>query len=188
MCTILEMIYLLLVISAQIVLLVILLVLMYYFLSMMISDVFGVPFVPTTGRSVRRIFDTVKLKKSDVFFDLGCGDARLVYFVAKKYGIRAIGVERNPLLNFYSNMRKRLFKIPHVEFLRKNLFDVSLTEATVIYLFLFPEVVTKLKSKFLTECRKNTLIISHGFKIEGWDKKIFHTRKERPFNTYYYRI
>src|SRR3990167_7262024 len=172
------MIYLIFVIFAQIILLGILLILMYYFLSMMISDVFGVPFVPTTGRSIRRIFDSVKLKKSDVFFDLGCGDGRLVYFVAKKYGIRAIGVERNPLLNWYSNIQRNLFKIPHVEFLRKNLFDVTLTEATVIYLFLFPEMVEKLRNKFLTECRKNTLIVSHGFKIKGWDKKIFQTREE----------
>jgi hypothetical protein len=182
------MIYFVLIIAAQIFLLCIMLALMYYFLSMMISDLFGVPFVPTTGKSIRRIFDTVSLKKSDIFYDLGCGDGRLVFYVAKKYGIRAIGVERNPLLNFVSVLRKRIFKIPHVDFLRKDLFKVTLSEATVIYLFLFPEVVEKLKSKFSTECRKNTLIISHGFKIKGWDKKIFFTREERPFFTYYYRV
>jgi SAM-dependent methyltransferase len=155
---------------------------------MIISDVFGVPFVPTTGRSVKRIFDSISLKKSDIFYDLGCGDGRLVFFVAKKYGVRAVGVERNPLLNFVSNIRKQVLKIPHVEFLRKNLFDVNLSEATIIYLFLFPEVVEKLKGKLLTECKKNTIIVSHGFKINGWTKRLYFTREEKPFLTFYYRI
>ena len=102
------MIHFIFIISTQVFLLGVLLVLMYYFLSMIISDLFGVPFVPTTGRSVKRIFDTISLKKTDVFYDLGCGDGRLVFFVAKKYGIRAIGVERNPLLNFVSNVQKKI--------------------------------------------------------------------------------
>ena len=182
------MIHFIFIISTQVFLLGVLLVLMYYFLSMIISDLFGVPFVPTTGRSVKRIFDTISLKKTDVFYDLGCGDGRLVFFVAKKYGIRAIGVERNPLLNFVSNIQKKIFQVPHVEFLRKNLFDVTLSDGTIIYLFLFPEVVEKLKSKLLTECKKNTLVVSHGFKIKGWTKRLYHTREEKPFLTYYYRI
>ena len=155
---------------------------------MLVSDFFGVPFVPTRNRSLERILAPITLSKKDVFYDLGSGDGRLPFYMAKNYGLKAIGVELNPLLYFYSRLKKRLFKVKNVEFLRANFFDVSLKKASVIYVFLFPEVVNKLYSKILMECKKGTIIISHGFRIKPLENKKVMTLPQKPFTTYYYRL
>lgn len=175
------------VISIELLLILILLLLAIFFLSMVISDLFGAPFVPTTGKAVHHIFDDIKLKKSDIFYDLGCGDGRLVFFIAKKYGAKAIGVERNPILHFYSQLKKRVTKAENVEFIRGNIYDTNLSNATVIYLFLFPQFLVKLAPKIMKECKKGTSVISHGFRFKTWDRKLVRTRVEHPFPTYYYK-
>lgn len=176
----------LLILAVQIALLTVLLWLILYFMSMLISDFIGVPFVPTSKRLVRDIFKKFRMTKNDVFYDLGCGDGRLVFYVAKKYGCRAVGVEVNPLLHCFARLVKKITKTDNVFFLKKNIFKVDLQEATVIYLFLFPEIIERLKNKILKEC-KNVRIISHGFVIKGWGKYLISTDHTKPFKTYYYR-
>lgn len=178
----------LLILLIQVILLLILLACWLYFASMLISDFFGVPFVPTRGRSLNQILEPVIFAKNDVFYDLGSGDGRLCFYMAKKYGLKAIGVELNPLLNFYSNLKQRILKQESVEFLRANFFNISLKKATVIYVFLFPEVVNKLYDKIIKECKKGTIIISHGFRIKPLISKEVMTLPQKPFTTYYYRL
>lgn len=155
---------------------------------MVISDFFDAPFVPTDRKKVAQILKKIKFRKKDVFYDLGCGDGRIVFYVAKKYQIRSVGVERNPLLHFAAEVRRKLTKTEKVEFKNKNIFDVKLSDATIIYLFLFPETIQKLKKNIAQQCRKGTRIISHGFKIKGWGKHLTEVINERPFPTYYYSL
>jgi SAM-dependent methyltransferase len=172
----------------QIILFIVLFLLLLYFGSMMISDILGVPFVPTTNRSINNIFNKVRIKKNDYFYDLGCGDGRLVFFAAQKYGCSAIGFERNPLLHWFAVFKKKILGIDNATFIREDLYQVNLHKATIIYLFLFPEVVERLKNRFIKQCRRGTVIISHGFKIKGWEKKLTELREGKPFSTYYYQI
>ena len=172
----------------QLTLFLILIFLLLFFLSMVISDFFGVPFVPTRDKSLPQIFDRIKIKPSDCFYDLGCGDGRLVFFVNNRYKIRAIGIELNPLLNLFTNLKKQLLKKTSVSFEKKNFFDVNLQNASIIYLFLFPEVVEKLKGKLLSECRKGTVIVSHGFEAKFLKDRQFDILTAKPFTTYYYRL
>lgn len=159
-----------------------------YFASMLISDLFGVPFVPTRSRSLSDIFNMLQFSKKDVFYDLGSGDGRLPFFVNQQYHIKTVGIELNPLLYWFSRLRKKISKNNQVNFYRANFFDLDLTPATVIYLFLFPEVVTKLYPKFVKECRKGTIIISHGFKVKPLNKRLVYTLASKPFSTYYYQL
>jgi 16S rRNA A1518/A1519 N6-dimethyltransferase RsmA/KsgA/DIM1 with predicted DNA glycosylase/AP lyase activity len=155
---------------------------------MMISDLFGVPFVPTQKKVLDRIFSRIKIKKNDVFYDLGCGDGRLPLYISQKYKIQSYGVELNPLLHIFSKLKARFLKQANVTYIKNNLFDIDLKNATIIYLFLFPEVLVRLSKKLKKECKKNTLIISHGFQIKGMKKNLFDTKKGKPFFTYYYRL
>lgn len=155
---------------------------------MLISDLFGVPFVPTRNRSLEQIFDYLAFTKKDVFYDLGSGDGRLTFYVNQRYGIRSVGVELNPLLYWFSKLKKNLAKNKKVSFVRQNFFDLNLSTASVIYLFLFPEIVNRLYPKLRKECQKGTIIISHGFKIKPLEKKLVNTLTAKPFSTYYYRL
>jgi len=176
------------ILGIQLVLFLVLIVFMLYFLSMVISDFFGVPFVPTRQRSLEEIFSQIKIKKSDVFYDLGCGDGRLVFFVNKYFGLKSYGVELNPLLHWFAILKSRHLKLKNTHFIKKSFFDVDLSNATIIYLFLFPEVVEKLSTKLKKECRRGTIIISHGFRLNWLEKKKFLELKEKPFATHYYRL
>ena len=177
-----------LIIIVQIILLLILVCCWLYFASMLISDLFGVPFVPTRNCSLEQIFDNIAFTKQDVFYDLGSGDGRLPFYINKRYGIKSVGIELNPLLYWFSQLKKNFTKNDKVNFFRKNFFDLNLSKATVIYLFLFPEVVNRLYPKFSKECKKGTIIISHGFKIKTLQKKLVNTLIAKPFSTYYYRL
>ena len=176
------------VIAIQIILLLILIACWLYFASMLISDLFGVPFVPTRNKSLDQIFDFIEFNQKDVFYDLGSGDGRLPFYIAKKYNIKAVGVELNPLLHVFCLFKKWLTKSEKVQFYRRNFFNLDLKEATIIYLFLFPEVVEKLYPKFINECRHGTIVVSHGFKIKKLESKKVAELPNKPFATYFYRL
>lgn len=148
----------------------------------------GAPFVPTFGRYVKEILQKANLKKGQVFLELGSGDGRIVREAVKRYGVKGIGVEIHPLLILYSRWMSKLQGIKDIEFRRGNLFQTDLSQAKVIFLFLLPKTVEKLKDKILQECKKDTLIISHGFKIKGLERFLIDTTERKLFSTYYYKL
>lgn len=153
-----------------------------------IADLMGVPFVPTSGKLVDLILKRAKLKKNQVFVELGSGDGRIVREAIKSYGVKGVGIEFHPLLYFYSKLVSRIQKIKNLEFKRENFFKRDLFGADVIFAFLLPKTLKKLRIKFENECKKGTLVISHGFRIDGWEKKLSDKIEGDPFPTYYYRI
>lgn len=152
------------------------------------SNFKGSPYVPTRGKEVEVILKEADLKPHQTFFELGSGDARVARSAVKKYKVKAIAVDINPLLNFYAKLFCRMQKIKNIEILRKNIFDVDLHSADVVYLFLMPKLIDKMLPKFKSELRKNSIVISHGFVIEKWKNKLYKKIDHRPFPTYYYRM
>lgn len=169
--------------------LIIFLLLISFFL---IADIFasflGSPYVPTKHKIINTILENANLKKGSVFYELGSGDGRVVLFATKKYQVKGIGIEINPLLCFYAKIKARIERINSVSFICKNFFDINLKEADVVFIFLLPATIKKLKEKIVAECKKNVLIISHGFKIENWDRYLIKTLSQNPFSTYYYQL
>lgn len=151
------------------------------------SHVKGSPYVPTKMKETLFILEQMKMKKNKVFYDLGCGDGRLVREAVKRYQVKGIGVDVNPPLILWSNFLAWTQKIPAM-FLRKNIFDLDLSDADYVYIFLLPQFIKKLVPKFRKELKKNTLLVSHGFIIDEFkpllEKKINHL----PFPTYFYRM
>ncbi len=156
-----------------------------YSVGLLYSSLMGAPFVPTSKKRISEIFKKAKLKKGEVFIELGSGDGRLIIYAAKQYQVHAIGIEINPLLVFVSRLYASLAKV-HVTFKRENVLSTNLKQANVVYLFLMPNTISKLMIKFNAELKPNTQIISHGFKLPGWDKKLTNTLSGEPFSTYYY--
>lgn len=153
-----------------------------------LGDLMGAPFVPTYNRFVEGILKEAKLKKGQTFLELGSGDGRVVRAAVKEYRVRGIGVEINPLLVLYSSLASRLSHLDNIFFKRENFFNTDIAGAEVIFLFLLPKTLQELRVKLFAECRKNTLIISHGFKVAGWEGYL-HYKIDRPlFPTYYYLI
>lgn len=161
------------------------LILIYLF-GDFIAHFLGAPFVPTSQKEVEEILKGANLKKGQEFLELGSGDGRVVITAVKKYGVKGVGVEIHPFLLFYSRLVTSIKKVKGVKFISENFFNTNLKKADVVFLFLFPKTLKKLKNKFLKEFKGGVLIISHGFRIEGFEKFLIKTQERKVYNTYFY--
>lgn len=137
-------------------------------LSMLLSSISMAPFVPTRTRDLGRIIKIARLKQDEVFYDLGCGNGKVV-FAAGAAGARAIGVELS-FPNYLICEIRKLFKRPLGVFFKfGDLHKYDLSGADVVYLFGTPSGIdSKLKNKLLKELKPGARVISYVFEIKGW--------------------
>lgn len=182
------MFYLILYIISIFIVFLFLLFLSFYLIFNLIAIIKGAVYLPTKQKEIDFILKNANLKKEQVFFDLGSGDGRIILAAVKKYEVLGTGIEINPLLIFYSKILAKVEKLNNIRFKREDLFKTNIKKANVIFTFLMPNTLKKLRQKFLTECQKNVLIISHGFIIEGWEKYLQKTISDNTYPTYFYRL
>jgi predicted RNA methylase len=110
-----------------------------------------------------------QLKPREVFFDLGAGDGRAVIMAAKDFGARAVGVElredlvKKALSTVYENSLQ-----DRVTIVNGDMFNVDLTSADVIFLYLTTSANEKVKPKLETELKPGVRVVSHDYEIIGW--------------------
>jgi len=127
-----------------------------------------VPYVPTPQEVVERMLEIAKVGPHDYLIDLGSGDGRIVVTAARKYGTRGFGVDLNPERIRESNENARRAGVADkVAFYQRDLFETSLVEATVITMYLLPQVNIELRPKLL-ELRPGTRLVSHDFDMGDW--------------------
>lgn len=158
-----------------------------YTLSLIGSSFAGSPYVPTRKKEIENILKEADLKKDKLFIELGCGDGRVLREAIKKYQVKGVGVDINPLLIFWARFLSSKIKDKAV-FKVENIFDTSLKKADYLYLFLMPKLIEKLTPKMEKELKKGAIIISHGFAVKAWSKKLYKKLDSNPFPTYYYRV
>jgi len=128
-----------------------------------------VPYVPTTDEAVVGMLKLAGIKPSDVVYDLGCGDGRIVIAAAKKFGARGVGVDIDParIREANENAKKAgVEKLVHFE--EKDLFQADIHDANVVTLFLLNSVNLKLRPKLLRELKAGTRIVSNTFDMGDW--------------------
>ena len=126
-----------------------------------------VPYVPTPRAVIEKMLELAEVKKGDVVYDLGCGDGRIVVTAAKKYGVKAVGVDIDPerVEESRENVRKNnLEKLVTIK--KADIFTLDFKEATVITLYLLPEVNVKLMPQ-LARLKPGARIVSHDFPMRG---------------------
>ncbi|HEY8607956.1 MAG TPA: methyltransferase domain-containing protein [Noviherbaspirillum sp.] len=123
-----------------------------------------VPYVPTPQEIVDRMLDLGKVGKNDVLFDLGCGDGRIVVTAAKERGARGTGIDINPvrIAEAKENAKKAGVE-DRVEFKVGNLFEADFSPATVVTLYLLPDVNRKLRPQLWRQLKVGTRVVSHDF-------------------------
>ena len=131
--------------------------------------------MPTPQEVVDEMLRLADVKKGDVLYDLGSGDGRIPVTAAKKFGIRAVGVDIDPqrIEEAKENAKKNgVAKL--VEFRNEDLFRTRFSEATVVTLYLLPDLNVKLRPRLLAELKPGTRIVSHQFDMGTWkpDRKV----------------
>ncbi len=128
-----------------------------------------VPYEPSSEEVVRTMLEMARVRKDDIVYDLGCGDGRIVIAAARKTGARGVGVDLDPERIKESLVNARKANVTgQVRFLQQDLFQADIGEATVIMLYLWPEVNLKLRPKLLRELRPGTRVVSHSHDMGSW--------------------
>ena len=128
-----------------------------------------VPYVPTTEEAVQEMLKLAGVKKTDIVYDLGCGDGRIVIAAAKTFGARGVGIDINPerIKEAKENARKAGVE-NLVRFEENDLFVANFKDATVVTLFLLPQVNLKLRPRLMSELKPGTRIVSNTFDMGDW--------------------
>ena len=126
-------------------------------------------FVPTPQEVVDAMLKMAKVTKNDVIYDLGSGDGRIPITAAKVYGVRAIGIDIDPVRVSEANAAAKAAGVTDkVRFLNQDLFATDISEATVVTLYLLPSLNLKLIPKFMKELKPGTRVVSHAFDMGDW--------------------
>src|SRR5438034_464540 len=126
-------------------------------------------FVPTPQPVADQMLTLARVTADDAVYDLGSGDGRIVILAAQKYGARAVGVELDPALVSISRQVAREGEVAtSVRFIEGDLFNVDVSEATVVTLYLSPAVNRRLEPKLKRELRPGARIVSRQFDMGGW--------------------
>jgi len=128
-----------------------------------------VPFVPTPEEVVAQMIKLAKVTKNDVIYDLGSGDGRIVIAAVKQSGARGVGVDIDPRRIEEANENATKAGVAdRVKFVQQDLFKADIRPATVVTLYLLPDINLKLLPKLLAELRPGTRIVSHNFHMGDW--------------------
>ncbi|HSE89302.1 MAG TPA: methyltransferase domain-containing protein [Candidatus Binatia bacterium] len=128
-----------------------------------------VPFVPTPPEVVDRMLEMAQVKSGDVVYDLGSGDGRIIIRAAKRYGVKAVGIEIDADLVQKAKDNAFKEKVDHlVEFRTQDALTVDVSPATVVTLYMLPEFNAKLRPIFDKQLKPGARVVSHDFEIQGW--------------------
>jgi predicted RNA methylase len=127
------------------------------------------PYVPTPPQVIQRMLRLAELRAGEVFFDLGSGDGRTVIMAAKEFGARTVGVElredlaKKALSTIYEQSLQ-----DRITIVNGDMFNVDLTSADVIFLYLTTSANEKVRPKLDSELKRGVRIVSHDYEIVGW--------------------
>jgi len=146
------------------------------------------PYVRTPDKVVNAMLKLAGVKASDVVYDLGCGDGRIVIAAAKDYGAHGVGIDIDPerIQEARENAKKAGVETL-VKFEVNDLFASDIHNATVVALYLLPDVNLRLRPKLLKDLKPGTRIVSHDFHMGDW-KPDKHELVDASSNIYLWRI
>jgi SAM-dependent methyltransferase len=146
------------------------------------------PYVRTPDKVVSAMLKLAGVKASDIVYDLGCGDGRIVIAAAKEYGAHGVGIDIDPerIQEARENARKAGVEAL-VKFEVNDLFAADIHSATVVTLYLLPDVNLRLRPKLLKDLKPGTRVVSHDFQMGDW-KPDKHELVDASSNIYLWRI
>jgi len=133
----------------------------------------GALFIPTPYMRIKTFLDAIPMSSQNLIVDLGCGDGRVLKAARKRYGVKTLGFEINPFAYITAKLRNlgdKGIKIKWRDFWKEDISD-----ATVVFCYLFPDVMKRIAQKLEAELNPGTWVVSCNFPIPGWHaKKVLH--------------
>jgi hypothetical protein len=127
------------------------------------------PFITTPAEVVERMLQIAGTRADDLVVDLGSGDGRIVIAAAQKYGARGLGIELDGRLVEKSRAAARAAGLEQkVSFVQGDVLSADISRATVVTIYLLPDLMRQLQPRFIGELAPGTRIVSHSFTMAGW--------------------
>ena len=127
------------------------------------------PYVATPPNIVNAMLKLAGVRKNDVVYDLGCGDGRIVIAAAKEYGARGVGIDINPQRIDEANQNAKREHVANlVNFHTGDVFESDVRQASIVALYMLPDVNVKLRPKLQDQLKPGSRIVTHGFAMGDW--------------------
>ena len=127
------------------------------------------PYVATPAPVVDAMLSLARAGQSDVVYDLGCGDGRIIIQAAKRFGAHGVGIDNNPERIREAQENARREGVANlVEFRIGDLYDANVGKATVVALYLLPDVNLRLRGKLKAQLKPGARVVSHTFDMGDW--------------------
>lgn len=131
---------------------------------------YHVPYVPTPISVARMMLRLARAGPDDIVYDLGCGDGRILIIAVKEFNVKkAVGIDRDP--ERISEARENAEKhglLDRIVLINNDFFNVDISEATIVTMFLLTIVNEALRPKLEKELKDGARVVSHEFRIPGW--------------------
>lgn len=143
------------------------------------------PYVPTPMEVVEEMLKLADVKSTDIVYDLGCGDGRIVVMAAKKYGARGVGVDYDPQrVREARALAKKEGVEKKVKIILHDAMTVDFSSATVVTLYLLPESNAKLRPRLERLLRVGARVVSHDFGMPVWKAEKIKRVKDKTGRTH----
>ena len=130
------------------------------------------PYLPTPMVVVEKMLELAMVDQSDVVYDIGCGDGRIVIMAAEKYGARGVGIDIDPRRIKQSKEGAKNAGVEElVEFRLGDATEMDISEASVVTLYLLPESNELLRPQLEKQLKPGVYVVSHNYSIPSWEEK-----------------
>jgi len=142
--------------------------------SVVITGLSIAPYMPARKDALSRINKLAALQPGQTFYDLGCGDGRVCYYIAKNNPkAHVIGIELFFPMYLWSKIQNYFLKYQNIKIKFGNALKTDLSDADVIYVYGVKNTInTQLKKKFQKELKKGAKALSYIFSIKEWDGRV----------------
>lgn len=157
----------------------------FIYLNLFYTFYLKVPMLSSGNNPIEKVLLNVNFKKAAKFYDLGSGNGKLISRVAKQYPhLECVGVEYN-IAAYCSAKFRNLFLKQKIDYKLGDFFKINISDADIIYAYLFPGLMVRLEAKFSQELRKGTIVISNSFPIKTRKPKMIIQEKAGELGTLY---
>jgi ubiquinone/menaquinone biosynthesis C-methylase UbiE len=148
-------------------------------------------FIPTPDEAIEAMLNLANVTASDVIYDLGSGDGRILIAAAQQYRARGVGIDIDPVRIHQARSKAEKAKVDnHVTFHQADLFESDFSDATIVILYLLPHLNLKLRPILLRQLKPGTQILSIDFDMGDWqpDRVIKLDQIEEESTIYYWQV
>jgi SAM-dependent methyltransferase len=143
----------------------------------LIPFAFGLPPTPTRKERIRRALELAQLKEGERFYDLGCGDGRVLVMAARDFGAQATGIDAGPVQCLQSWISSRVHGVHsnvHVKW--GNFFREDLSQADVVFAYLTSGYASRLEAQLASQLKAGARVVTISFDFPDWEPSDFDER------------